>query len=1451
MHHGMKPPSGSADESHATPGSAIPPQDSSDSSPSEATEPAPAARKPQRSSKRGRNKGSAYHDLASFFGVGEIDPTILDELMAINMRSGRTLSATMLVLYGAVIFFDLYSFASGHLVSCLTARICCAVAGIASCLQLFFVASRYLNATGLNRPDRRPAAISLAVFILVAFIGSIVISLLSYLDGGTILPFIIATVTISCLIAIPPVIAIPFLAISFGVMIAGMRLMHPLSTQLLVCMVCILSAQLIASSACYTSTRKSASMMALANDRLHRDPLTNRKNRLSLEEELGSFVGIPLILMMTDVDDFKFFNDAYGHKVGDQVLRDYANVLVDVFGRGNVYRYGGDEFLVILRNTSEDEFKKRFVEFRDRIHDIRIAGKETQLTASVGYCMGTASTASEINEMQLIADQRLYVAKALGKDRPEGIRFEDACQQPGSQRLSRAIAYKSKEADQLTGLANMQYFRSSANTFLSQKADDATDTTRYAIVYFNLANFKAFNERYGFNEGDRLLRKTGEVLNETFPGCLISRLAEDHFILLCTRKGVEKRVEKAHAEIEKQRRDVPLELKAGIYEIADARDNVISASDRAKAACESITDSPASFCRFFDEELNRHFTLRRYIIDNLDDALENEHIKVFYQPIFRASTRSLCGSEALVRWVDETYGTMPPDLFVEVLEKKHLIDKLDSYVIHRVCNQWRETMQANVRPLPVSVNLSRMDFMLTDVNQLIVSEVDKIGLPRQMLRIEVTESAMADAAVDLRNEVEKLRKSGFQVWMDDFGAGYSSLNELRNHDYDVVKIDMAFLKKFDDERTRRVLNSIVSMIRSLGMHSLVEGVETREQFEFMRSIGCELIQGYYLGEPMPYSDFLAYATSGSVPVEDYAEHGYYNAIGRMNLQSPAPLQFDENLEAKDANETIGIATAIVERCGGTIHILMSNAAFCNAISAMGFSGVDEYSAKLNDREDQRHADFNSFLDNVFSTDRIVNLLFTENGNKNLIRGRRIASYGEKHAAIITIENAAWSNNAIERDIHREALNNVHLLYERVDLINLSAGNTIDNVFQNYGQNAPSVSSSSPLSLPVEQPSIIVDSKKWAQDFASEFIHPADRDRYLAFCDLSTIWERIEHSGKGYLSGIFRVKLPDGTYKWQILLEIPMRFEDDKCVVSCLRDADPDAMRWALQPDSAIPESVLWNSILNLTKERVFWKDANRRFLGANKNFLDYYGFSSVNEIFGKTDEEIGWHINPEPFKQDEIRLLTTGTSIVDAIGQCISHGKNHTIVANKEPLFIGSSIVGLIGTFSDAQDSPLLGPSSTDAETSMIDEATGMLNMRGFTSEANDFILKTSGTGKGFALILVHLDNLDELIAVHGNLFGDHALRAIARIIDSLCGTTSVSARLGLNEFGVLIATDDPGRVPEHMDQTVLANEIKRSFDNTVWIDSIPCKLLVSTVTASSSEASDLPALYATAISRF
>ena len=414
--------------------------------------------------------------------------------------------------------------------------------------------------------------------------------------------------------------------------------------------------------------------------------------------------------------------------------------------------------------------------------------------------------------------------------------------------------------DDLTDLPNRHYFYKASSDFLTNPNNNIDDI---CFVFIDVENFKNYNEKYGFVAGTNFLKTVTKILKDAFEDDLLARFSDDHFVALTKHYTLNRKVKKIQKEIHKAEETVQLGFKVGIYrpKARDCAPNL--ACDHARYACESIKKHFGRDIVEYESKMDKVFNQKLHIINNIDQAIENDYITVYYQPVVLSKNGKLCGVEALARWNDPQFGMLPPAAFVPILEEYHLIHKLDLRVMEIACRDIKECRDKNLPFVPVSINFSRLDFELINPAEELDRCIEKYGLSKDDIHVEITESALSSSDEKLKLSLETFRKNGNSLWLDDFGSGYSGLNVLKDYNFDLMKIDMAFLSKFsENKKSQPIITSIVSLAQKIGMQTLSEGVETQEAYDFLKEIGCQRLQGYLFGKPMPKEELVQKIQSG-------------------------------------------------------------------------------------------------------------------------------------------------------------------------------------------------------------------------------------------------------------------------------------------------------------------------------------------------------------------------------------------------------------------------------------------------------------------------------------------------------------------------------------------------------------------------------------------------------------
>ena len=443
----------------------------------------------------------------------------------------------------------------------------------------------------------------------------------------------------------------------------------------------------------------------------------------------------------------------------------------------------------------------------------------------------------------------------------EGI-YAEGDEESGSlmnQALNRALHEESLLSasyyDELTGLPNLTWF---FNLCEARKSEIFREGKQGVLLYMDLNGLKYFNHDYGFSEGDQLLKAFATLLVRFFEKDHCCRISADRFAAHATTEGLEEKLQHFFTEAALIHNGNSLPVRVGIYTEGTETVSASTAFDRAKLACEHLRLSETSSFQYFKDEMLEALRKRLYIVTNIDRAIREKWIKIYYQPIVRASDGVVCDAEALARWVDPVKGFLSPADFIQHLENAGLIYKLDLYVLDQVIEKLKSQQSAGIDVVPHSINLSRSDFEVCDIVEEICKRVDAAGIPHNLINIEITESLIGRDFDFMTEQVDRFHREGFSVWMDDFGSGYSSLDVLQSIQFDLIKFDMSFLRKLDEgESCRIILTNLMNMASMLKKDTVCEGIEKEEHASFLRSIGCSKLQGYLFGKPALYEPELS------------------------------------------------------------------------------------------------------------------------------------------------------------------------------------------------------------------------------------------------------------------------------------------------------------------------------------------------------------------------------------------------------------------------------------------------------------------------------------------------------------------------------------------------------------------------------------------------------------------
>ena len=483
--------------------------------------------------------------------------------------------------------------------------------------------------------------------------------------------------------------------------------------------------------------------------------------------------------------------------------------------------------------------------------------------------------------------------------------------------------------DYLTGLPMMNYFFEIAE---SEAKNLLNKNLLPTILFIDFTGMRNYNGQYGFEEGDKILHDLSRLLIKHFGNENCSRFSQDHFGVITDNNNLEKRLKQLFKDVEKINDNMSLPLRVGIYCYDYSDIDISIAYDRAKYACDTLRNNYYSCFVYFDDEMKLQMNKKQYIIEHIDKAIQNKWIQAYYQPIVRSANGRVCNEEALARWFDPEKGMLSPADFIPILESTSLAYKLDLYILDVVLEKLHKQEEAGLLLVPQSINISRSDFSVCDIVEEIRTRVDNANISRDLIVVEITESTVGSDFNYIKKQIERFQELGFSVWMDDFGSGYSSLNMLEEIKFDLIKFDMRFLQKLkENKKGQIILTELINMVTSLGIVALCEGVETKEQLNFLQEIGCSKLQGYYFAKPMPFEKIVERYQKGiQIGFERPEQASYFETIGRINLNDLSSIVNDSDNDIHNVYNKAPMA--VIELRDGKMRYSRYNQSFNSFMS---------------------------------------------------------------------------------------------------------------------------------------------------------------------------------------------------------------------------------------------------------------------------------------------------------------------------------------------------------------------------------------------------------------------------------------------------------------------------------------------------------------------------------------
>lgn len=770
-------------------------------------------------------------------------------------------------------------------------------------------------------------------------------------------------------------------------------------------------------------------------------------------------------------------------------------------------------------------------------------------------------------------------------------------------------------------------------------------------------------------------------------------------------------------------------------------------------------------------------TILDYIASHFKEALRNGCITVCYEPVLRALTGKICAVEALARWHDAQHGDIPPQDFVRVLKAQNRIHLLDYFVAKATVQNLHTRRRQELPIVPVILNLSRRDFLVSDPAGVLNHLTEKYQVPHAYLQIEITETAFVEDEAIIAQAISHLRQEGYSVTLDNFGEGHSSLAALQRSAIDEISLDGIFFDNFT-EATRQLLTSILLMAKTLGIHTAAEGVQTEEQADFLRRIGCEKMQGPIcrtMARPLEEG-----ALSKPYRFETRLEQQIFHRAGLTNLVTDTP-------------------TALFSDDGNHLHILTANANYQNMLRLSHFDSLQEANKLLLELPQVIHVRLRALADATIRSHQMETELFISNGRYFYLKLHNIAGTNGFYLHRAELQFLQQGQKSSTGEDYDHIVRHLMQFYHDIYLIDNQ-----ENCIEIITASVASKRAGSHLH------GIMTAFLR----FARNYICPDDQRRFLQYI------HRLAQVNQTPLAStkfdLFRVKVPNGSFHWTNFSLTSFQYNDHPCQLLCLRDfvfeelTDRDRLINTVMasygfttlpedPERQITNAALWRTLTQFSSRKLFWKDRDGHFCGASPAFLRYYGIQNINELIGKSDRDLGWHLSDTYMDQGEMTVLQKGEPIHNGHGRCIARGRQHAISFSKYPIYQGTEIVGLLGEFRDVEEDRSY--HQLQRKLYLIDEETDLYNYRGMILASVEFAdnLRQNKVGYVGAMFVV-----PEITSV-GKLYGDSirhaALQRICAIIKKTMPATTVIAHTGSGVFVLFLKRETVGTMRTFIEQ--------------------------------------------------
>lgn len=797
--------------------------------------------------------------------------------------------------------------------------------------------------------------------------------------------------------------------------------------------------------------------------------------------------------------------------------------------------------------------------------------------------------------------------------------------------------------------------------------------------------------------------------------------------------------------------------------------------------------------------MEKYNNISEYVVDNIENAIKEGWVKVYYQPVIRSLTGALCGMESLARWIDPMKGFLPPNKFIEPLEQAQKIYILDCYVVERVCRDIHDRMEKKLPVVPVSVNFSRQDFFMCDMLDVVEKNAMKYDIPRDFIHIEITESMMVTDSQMMKKIIDSFQNAGYEVWMDDFGSGYSSLTMLKNFEFKLIKLDMDFLSDFS-QKAKDIVRAMVGMAKDLDIRTLAEGVETEDEAQFLKEIGCGKIQGYYYGKPAPLNEMFRNLEEKGISIDTRGVRQFYEAACKYIRSSDVPIE-------------------IVECDGKKYRTLFMNKAYMEQIFE-DYPSLEEADDRIYNTTSPLLTKYQEFVELMKKTRQEEHFYYTVGNCYLYFRAKIIAEYKGKYLLKGTITNIGTSSYIAKReelDGRIIALHHIFSVVHHIDLKN----NTMTPLVGKYKYSVNHMDKS----LSIQQR---------IQDFLEEKIFPSDKKRAEDFLNLKNLEKRLKKTESGIISDVFKVMQEDGSYTNEEILVMIIPGTHSSELLLCMkdyRDLNSNVDSWfakkiknadiETKEFANIFKSLVWKSNI-----KFFWKGLDRKYLGMSQAFLEYFGLKSMNELIGKRLSETHWYVYEEKIEEEENAVLKLGNKIVRSSRRCIINGKYKNVYVSMQPYYEKGKIVGIVGYFEDideigVRDNICTQKKTMNLQNNIYDPLTGLLNVHGFMDALYDYSIRYERERLEYGLIVIKNKNHKRIIDSYGQDVCEKLVLLMTNKMQNLLDYDCVLSYSKDSIFLVLVSTDKKERLEK------IARKICKAVNSIKEVEKVPVTIVM------------------------